>query len=373
MKLHWFLPTGGDSRDLVPNGDDPHRRPPTLDYLATVARAAEQLGFDGDADADRHQCEDAWLTTAALLAETERMKFLVAFRPGLRLADARRADGVDLPADVRRSAAAQRGDRRPSSHELARFGDWLDHDGRYARTGEFLDIVRGAVVGRAVRLRGRALPGEEATTRAVPDPVPHVYFGGASPAAEAGGGAPRRRVPGLGRTARHGRRARRAGAELAAAAGRTLRFGIRFHVISPRHLRRGVGRGRPAARRGGPTRPSPRRRPTSPRTQSVGQQRMAALHGGGRDRRARDRPQRVGRRRPGARRRRHRARRQPRGGGRRASPSTTALGFDEFILSGYPHLEEAYWFGEGVMPVLRRRGLLDGGPETPAAPMATFR
>ena len=34
------------------------------------------------------------------------------------------------------------------------------------------------------------------------------------------------------------------------------------------------------------------------------------------------------------------------------------LGFDEFILSGHPHLEEAYWFGEGVMPILRRRGLL---------------
>jgi len=34
------------------------------------------------------------------------------------------------------------------------------------------------------------------------------------------------------------------------------------------------------------------------------------------------------------------------------------LGIDEFILSGYPHLEEAYHVGEGVMPVLRRRGLL---------------
>ena len=31
------------------------------------------------------------------------------------------------------------------------------------------------------------------------------------------------------------------------------------------------------------------------------------------------------------------------------------LGFDEFILSGYPHLEEAYQFGEGVMPILRGR------------------
>ena len=35
------------------------------------------------------------------------------------------------------------------------------------------------------------------------------------------------------------------------------------------------------------------------------------------------------------------------------------LGFDEFVLSGYPHLEEAYWFGEGVMAILRERGLLE--------------
>jgi alkanesulfonate monooxygenase len=32
------------------------------------------------------------------------------------------------------------------------------------------------------------------------------------------------------------------------------------------------------------------------------------------------------------------------------------LGIEEFVFSGYPHLEEAYWFGEGVLPVLRRRG-----------------
>jgi alkanesulfonate monooxygenase len=33
------------------------------------------------------------------------------------------------------------------------------------------------------------------------------------------------------------------------------------------------------------------------------------------------------------------------------------LGIGEFVLSGYPHLEEAYWFGEGVLPLLRERGL----------------
>ena len=34
-----------------------------------------------------------------------------------------------------------------------------------------------------------------------------------------------------------------------------------------------------------------------------------------------------------------------------------SLGFDEFILSGYPHLEEAYWFAEGVLPLLRHKGV----------------
>ena len=34
-----------------------------------------------------------------------------------------------------------------------------------------------------------------------------------------------------------------------------------------------------------------------------------------------------------------------------------SVGITEFILSGYPHLEESYWFGEGVLPILERRGL----------------
>ena len=38
-----------------------------------------------------------------------------------------------------------------------------------------------------------------------------------------------------------------------------------------------------------------------------------------------------------------------------------SLGISEFILSGYPHLEEAYWFGEGVLPELRWRGVWEAG------------
>ena len=43
--------------------------------------------------------------------------------------------------------------------------------------------------------------------------------------------------------------------------------------------------------------------------------------------------------------------------GRRKAGRIRELGISHFILSGYPHLEEAYWFGEGVLPLLERMGL----------------
>ena len=81
--LHWFLPLAGDSRTVVPFGEDGHQRPPTIDYLAQVARAADSLGFTGVLTPTGTWCEDAWIATAALTRETTRLKFLVAFRPGL--------------------------------------------------------------------------------------------------------------------------------------------------------------------------------------------------------------------------------------------------------------------------------------------------
>ena len=51
-----------------------------------------------------------------------------------------------------------------------------------------------------------------------------------------------------------------------------------------------------------------------------------------------------------------------------------SVGFEEFILSGYPHLEEAYWCGEGLLPELRRRGLVPERPTTGGeATFSTFR
>jgi hypothetical protein len=58
-------------------------RAPTVDYLGQVARSAEQLGYEAVLTPTGTWCEDAWIFTAALSQVTRRLKFLVAFRPGL--------------------------------------------------------------------------------------------------------------------------------------------------------------------------------------------------------------------------------------------------------------------------------------------------
>ncbi len=87
LTFHWFLPTYGDSRQIVggghgvPAGAAGGARPATLAYLGQIARSAEQLGFVGALTPTGAWCEDAWLVTAMLSEVTEHLKFLVAFRP----------------------------------------------------------------------------------------------------------------------------------------------------------------------------------------------------------------------------------------------------------------------------------------------------
>ena len=106
ITFHWFLPTSGDSRDIIGGGHGAtpgvvaHRRDPTVAYLGQIAGAAEQLGFVGALTPTGALCEDAWLSTAMLCAATQRLKFLVAIRPGALLPDACCTDGCHLPTPV---------------------------------------------------------------------------------------------------------------------------------------------------------------------------------------------------------------------------------------------------------------------------------
>jgi alkanesulfonate monooxygenase len=357
LTFHWFLPTnGGDGRHVVGGGHglDPGAagRSASVSYLGQIARAAEDLGFEAALTPTGAWCDDAWLSTAMLSQVSTHLKFLVAFRPGLT--------SPFLAAQMAGTFQNLTGGRLllnvvtgGESHEQRMYGDFEDKDARYARCDEFLTVVRALWRGETVDFVGDHLRVEQARLGQIPDPVPAIYFGGSSPAAG--------RV-----AARHadvyltwGERpdAVREKVEwiraLAADEGREVRFGLRVHVVTrdtseeawaeADRLVAGIDREVIERVQAGLR-----------RSESEGQRRMLALHGGRTD----DLVVHpnvwagIGLVRGGA------------GTAFVGSHEEVAdrieeyadLGIDEFVLSGYPHLESAYWFGEGVLPVLAERG-----------------
>src|SRR4051794_12720793 len=183
IHVHWFLPTSGDSREIVGFGPTTGRRPADIEYLSLIAKAADQLGFEAVLTPTGTWCEDSWLTTAALSRETQRLKFLVAFRPGF----------ISPTLAAQQAATFQRMTRGRlllnivtggDADEQRRFGDWLDHDRRYERTAEFLTVLRGAWGPEPFDFHGEHFHVAGATTMRPPEPAPEIFFGGASPAAE---------------------------------------------------------------------------------------------------------------------------------------------------------------------------------------------
>src|SRR6202050_1331576 len=234
----WFLPTSGDGRTIVGRGHSiplagasGAQRPPDLDYLGQVARSAEQLGFAAVLTPTGTWCEDAWLSTAALIAQTSRLKFLVAFRPGL-ISPTLAAQMAATYQRISRGRLLLNVVTGSQAAEQARFGDRLAHDERYARTGEFLAIVRGAWSGQPFDFDGKYYQVTAATVMRPPEPTPGVYCGGSSAAAGPVAakyvdtyltwGEPPAQVADKIAWIRG----------LAEAEGRTMRFGIRLHVIT---------------------------------------------------------------------------------------------------------------------------------------------
>jgi alkanesulfonate monooxygenase len=377
LTFHWFLPTNGDSRHVVGGGHGTPvtaaggDRPPSIGYLTQIARAAEDLGFVGALTPTGAWCEDAWLTTAMLSQQTERLKFLVAFRPGFV--------SPTLAAQMASTYQRQTGGRLllnvvtgGESREQRAYGDFLDKDARYARTGEFLEIVRGLWAGDTVDLAGEHLQVQGARLARLPDPVPEVYFGGSSPVA--GEIAARHSDVYLtwgeppAQVAEKIARIR----GLAEKEGRTVRFGIRLHVITRDTSEQAWAEADRLLQGFDPATVRSVQEGLA-RSESEGQQRMLALHGGSSSS-LEIHPNLwagIGLVRGGA------------GTALVGSHDEVAdrveeyhrIGIDEFVLSGYPHLEEAYWFGEGVLPRLHARGLWahpHRGAAVLAAPQVPF-
>jgi alkanesulfonate monooxygenase len=80
MDVFWFLPTHGDGHYL---GTTQGARPVTLNYLKQVAQAADSLGYHGVLIPTGRSCEDSWVIASALVPLTERLRYLVAIRPGI--------------------------------------------------------------------------------------------------------------------------------------------------------------------------------------------------------------------------------------------------------------------------------------------------
>jgi alkanesulfonate monooxygenase len=364
LTFDWFLPTSGDARTIVGRGHGipvtgvaAADRPPDVEYLAQVARAAEHLGFEAVLTPTGSWCEDAWLITAALIAHTSRLKFLVAFRPGL-ISPTLAAQMAATYQRISRGRLLLNVVTGGQADEQARFGDYLPHDARYTRTAEFLAIVRGAWSGQPFDFDGQYYQVEGATVMEPPEPVPGVYFGGSSPAAGPVAaryvdtyltwGEPPSQVAGKLTWIRG----------LAEAEGREVRFGIRLHVITRDTEQEAWAVADTMLAHLDPAEVAHAQQVLGS-AESAGQERMRALHESYRaSGRAADLEiyphlwAGVGLVRGGA------------GTALVGSHEQVAnlieeyasLGISEFILSGYPHLEEAYWFGEGVLPELRRRG-----------------
>jgi alkanesulfonate monooxygenase len=343
----WFLPTHGDGRYL---GSDVHARHVNLNYLGQIARAADEHGYFGVLLPTGKSCEDSWVVASAMVPLTKRLRFLVAVRPGLQTPTvaARMTATLDRLSEGRLLINVVTGG---DPAELRGDGVFYDHAERYAVTDEFLQIYRKLLAGEKVSFKGDHLTVEDGKLIYPPVQKPHppLYFGGSSDvgnriAAEQidvylTWGEPPKAVAEKIAKAR----------ALAAERGRTLSFGIRLHVI----VRETSAEAWSAAESlisKLDDEAIVKAQQSFANFDSVGQKRMAALHGGRRDR-LEVSPNLwagVGLVRGGA------------GTALVGNPDEVAermkeymqLGIDRFILSGYPHLEECYRFAELVFPKL---------------------
>ncbi|MFC3692338.1 FMNH2-dependent alkanesulfonate monooxygenase [Chenggangzhangella methanolivorans] len=347
LSMFWFIPTQGDGTYI---GSDIGHRPADFPYLEQIAIAVDRLGFEGVLLPTGKGCEESWIVATALAAATERLKFLVALRPG-----------VTSPAFAARQAAALDRISRGrlllnvvvggDAAELAGDGVFLDHDARYEQAAEFLTVWRRMLSGEKVDFEGEHLKafGAELAFPPVQTPHPPLWFGGSSDAAielaadqtevYLSWGEP------VDQVAEKIERVRAA----AARRGRRLKFGLRIHLI----VRETAAEAWSAANRLISKVSDDAIAATqamAAKSDSVGQARMTALHGGRRDNLeiAPNLWAGLGLVRKGA------------GTALVGDPETVAqrlreyqaVGVDTIIASGYPHLEEAFKVAELLFPHL---------------------
>jgi len=352
LDIFWFLPTSGDTRYL---GRSEYGRPATNQYMRQIAVAAESLGYDGLLIPTGSSCLDPWVTASSLAPVTQRIKLLVALRTSISnpTSSARQAASLDEALGGRLLLNVVPGG---DPAELAAEGVFLRHDERYEAADEFLTIWRRVLEGESVDFAGKHIKVENAQNFFPPvqKPYPPLYFGGSSAAAhdlaakhvdayltwgEPPAAVAEKIADVRARAAQH---------------GRTVRFGVRLHVIV-RETNEAAWAAADELIKYLDDETIAKAQANYASMDSEGQRRMAALHGGRRDQLevAPNLWAGVGLVRGGA------------GTALVGDPQTVAarlqeyadLGVDTFVLSGYPHLEEAYRFAELVFPLIGKQAV----------------
>src|SRR5712672_1584185 len=191
MRYGYWLPVfGGWLRNVADENMQA-----TWAYVKRLAQRSEQIGFDvtliaelnlNDIKGVQAPSLDAWSTAAALAAVTERIELMVAVRPTFHLpallakqaANIAHISGGRLTLNVVSSWWAE---------EARKYGVTFEqHDDRYARTREWLDVLDGtwkqdhfSYSGKYYRVEDNVLE-----PKPVSQPRPTLYAGGESPAAK---------------------------------------------------------------------------------------------------------------------------------------------------------------------------------------------
>jgi alkanesulfonate monooxygenase len=354
MNVFWFIPTHGDSRYL---GTTQGARAADHDYFRQIAVAADTLGYEGVLLPTGRSCEDAWVVASSLIPATQRLKFLVAVRPGLSSPGlaARMAATFDRLSGGRLLINVVTGG---DPTELAGDGVFDDHDTRYEITDEFLHIWRDLLEAShergSIDFDGKHLQskGGKVLYPPVQKPHPPLWFGGSSAAAHEIAADHIDTYLSWGEPPADVERKLADIRKRVTEKGRTIKFGIRFHVIV-RETEQEAWAAADKLISKLDEETIQRAQASFAKMDSEGQRRMAALHGGQRDK-LEIYPHLwagVGLVRGGA------------GTALVGNPQQVAdlmkeyadLGIDTFILSGYPNLEESYRFAELVFPLLPRK------------------
>lgn len=227
MNVFWYIVPSDGPYPWHPKGS----RVVDYPYLQQLTRAVDTLGFTGALFATTGGAHDAWVTAASLIPFSEKLKFIIAVHPGLTtpLMLAQQAATFDQFSKGRLILNVITGEQ----HQLPPHGIYLDHDERYALTDEYWSIWRRLMQGETVTYKGKYFSLENAKLNLPPvqRPYPELFFGGSSePALKVAA----RQVDTYLTWGEPVEKAKEKVEKLRALAkleGRTLKFGIRLNVI----------------------------------------------------------------------------------------------------------------------------------------------